>query len=78
MILSGKEIRNKLGKEIHIDPFDEKLLNPNNYNLRLFNELLIYEDTVLDMKKENYDLYLKGKYQNNDGIQPSLLYKDFK
>lgn len=53
MILSGKEIKNKLGKEICIDPFDEKLLNPNSYNLRLHNELLIYEDPVLDMKKPN-------------------------
>jgi dCTP deaminase len=25
----------------------------------------------------DYDLYTSGKYQNNKGIQPSLLYKDF-
>jgi dCTP deaminase len=25
----------------------------------------------------DYDLYKSGKYQNNEGIQPSLLYKDF-
>jgi len=25
----------------------------------------------------DYDLYKSGKYQNNKGIQPSLLYKDF-
>lgn len=24
-----------------------------------------------------YDPYCSGKYQNNKGIQPSLLYKDF-
>lgn len=24
-----------------------------------------------------YDLYCSGKYQNNRGIQPSLMYKDF-
>jgi dCTP deaminase len=24
-----------------------------------------------------FDLYRNGKYQNNTGIQPSLLYKDF-
>lgn len=53
MILSGKEIKNKLGKEIIIEPFNEKQLNPNSYNLKLHNELLIYEDKVLDMKKEN-------------------------
>lgn len=53
MILSGKEIENRLGKEIVIEPFDEKRLNPNSYNLRLHNELLVYENDVLDMKKEN-------------------------
>ena len=172
MILSGKEIKNKLGKEIIIEPYNEKQLNPNSYNLRLHNELLVYEDSILDMKKENkaktiiippegllletgklylgrtieytktdnyvpmlegrssvgrlglfihvtagfgdvgfsgywtleifcvqpiriypeveicqiyyhsiegeYDKYVSGKYQNNVGIQPSLLFKDFK
>jgi dCTP deaminase len=172
MILSGKEIINKLGKEIIIEPFNEKQVNPNSYNLKLHNELLVYNDSVLDMKKENtarkliipeeglklepnrlylgrtveytatenyvpmlegrssvgrlglfihvtagfgdvgfhgywtleifcvqpiviypnvelcqiyyhavegeYDKYSSGKYQNNKGVQPSLLYKDFK
>ncbi len=172
MILSGKEIVKKLGKDIVIEPFNEKQVNPNSYNLRLHNELLVYDDKVLDMKKENkaskliipeegltlernklylgrtveytatenyvpmlegrssvgrlglfihvtagfgdvgfhgywtleifcvqpiviypnvelcqiyyhsvegeYDKYNSGKYQNNTGVQPSLLYKDFK
>ena len=171
MILSGKQIREKLGKEIVIEPFNENQINPNSYNLKLYNELLIYEDSTLDMKKENkykeiiippegivlepnrlylgrtkeytetdkfvpmlegrssigrlglfvhvtagfgdvgfrgywtleihciqpikiyadveicqiyyhsiegdYDRYISGKYQNNNGIQPSLLYQDF-
>jgi dCTP deaminase len=172
MILSGREIKNKMGKDILIEPFDEKLVNPNSYNLRLHSDLLVYENEVLDMKKENkvkklvipenglvleprklylgrtveytktdryvpmlegrssigrlglfihvtagfgdvgfsgywtleifcilpikvypnvqicqiyyhsiegeYDKYISGKYQNNTGVQPSLLYKDFK
>lgn len=53
MILSGKEIRNHLGKDILIEPFDEKQLNPNSYNLRLHNELMVYKETVLDMKKQH-------------------------
>ncbi len=53
MILSGLEIKKRLGNEIIIDPFNEKYLNPNSYNLRLHNELLIYEDDVLDMKIPN-------------------------
>lgn len=172
MILSGKQIKERLGEDIVIEPYSDKQLNPNSYNLRLHNELLIYEETNLDMKKENkyrkiiippegillepnklylgrtkeytethkfvpmlegrssvgrlglfihvtagfgdvgfcgywtleihciqpiriyadveicqiyyhsiqgdYDIYSSGKYQNNSGIQPSLLYKDFK
>ena len=171
MILSGKEIQNRLGKDIQIEPFNTKLVNPNSYNLRLHHELLVYENNELDMKTPNavtqltipeegllletnklylgrtieytktdnlvpmlegrssigrlglfihvtagfgdvgfagfwtleifcvqpiriypgveicqiyyhaiegeYDLYQSGKYQNNSGIQPSLLYKDF-
>jgi len=171
MILSGKEIRKHIGKEIIIEPFDESRLNPNSYNLSLANELLVYEQYELDMKMPNetrrilipegglllepnklylgrtneftntnryvpmlegrsstgrlglfihvtagfgdvgfagywtleifciqpvriypnvqicqiyyhdivgeYELYRSGKYQNNQGIQPSLMYKDF-
>lgn len=53
MILSGKEIKNKLGSEIVIDPFNEQQLNPNSYNLRLYHELAVYEQRVLDMKRPN-------------------------
>lgn len=53
MILSGKEIGARIGKDIFIEPFSEKQLNPNSYNLRLHNELLVYEEEVLDMKKDN-------------------------
>lgn len=171
MILSGIEIEKRLDKDIYIDPFNPNQLNPNSYNLRLNNALLVYENPRLDMKKENksiklsipdegfllepgklylgrtleytrtlnlvpmlegrssigrlgmfihvtagfgdvgfegywtleifviqplviypfvevcqiyyhtlegdYEAYRSGKYQKNDGIQPSLLYKDF-
>jgi dCTP deaminase len=53
MILSGKEINQRLGKDIIIEPFEKKKLNPNSYNLSLHNELLVYESSTLDMKKEN-------------------------
>ena len=171
MILSGKEIEKRIGKDIFIEPFDKSRINPNSYNLTLSNELLVYEEHELDMKRPNaakklvipeeglllqpnvlylgrtneytkterfvpmlegrssigrlglyihvtagcgdigfsgywtleihciqpvriypdveicqiyyhdilgeYELYTSGKYQNNSGIQPSLLYKDF-
>ena len=53
MILSGNEIRQQLGGNIQIDPFDESRLNPNSYNLSLHDELLVYEEVVLDMRKSN-------------------------
>ncbi|MDA8441970.1 MAG: dCTP deaminase [Peptococcaceae bacterium] len=53
MILSGKEIQNKLGQEIVIEPYNQKQLNPNSYNLTLHNELLVYVNPVLDMKQKN-------------------------
>ena len=53
MILSGKQILKNIGKDIVIEPFDEKLVNPNSYNLRLHNELLVYDEQILDMKREN-------------------------
>lgn len=171
MILSGLEIRKQLDKTIFIEPYDEKQLNPNSYNLRLHQDLLVYDEPELDMRKPNaaskmvipeeglllqpgklylgrtvehtrtenyvpmlegrssigrlglfvhvtagfgdvgfngfwtlemfcihplriyagveicqifyhaiegeYEKYASGKYQNNRGIQPSLLYKDF-
>ena len=172
MILSGKEIKSELGKGINIEPYSESQLNPNSYNLKLHQDLLVYENNELDMKKPNptspltipeegllletgklylgrtlehtetskyvpmlegrssigrlglfihvtagfgdvgfngfwtleifcvqpiriyagveicqifyqsiqgdYDTYKNGKYQNNEGIQASMLYKDFK
>lgn len=54
MILSGKEIKNRMAKgDIIIRPFDEKQLNPNSYNLKLHNELIVYDEPVLDMAKDN-------------------------
>jgi len=172
MILSGKMIKEKLGKDIIIEPFNDAALNPNSYNLTLHNELVVYDEVNLDMRQENrtssiiipseglllqpgrlylgrtreytetdkyvpmlegrssvgrlglsvhvcagfgdvgfkgywtlefhcvqplriypnvgicqiyyhsiegeYDPYSSGKYQNNNGIQPSMMYKDFK
>lgn len=54
MILSGKEILARLGTDIFIEPFNEKQLNPNSYNLKLHHELLTYDSPVLDMKTPNH------------------------
>lgn len=53
MILSGKEIQARIGCDIIINPFDKNRINPNSYNLSLHDELVIYSDQLLDMKKDN-------------------------
>lgn len=172
MILSGLEIKRRLGTDIKIEPFDADKINPNSYNVSLSDDLLVYSVDHLDMRKENpveslrippeglllepgrlylgrtreytethnlvpmlegrssvgrlglfihvtagfgdigfcgywtleifaiqpiriyagvdigqifyhtiegeFEEYTKGKYQNNEGIQPSMLYRDFK
>ncbi|MEA4919980.1 MAG: dCTP deaminase [Clostridiaceae bacterium] len=74
MILSGKEIHKQVAMgKISIEPFDERLINPNSYNLRLHNELLIYTDQILDMKKQ---LNTERIVIPEDGfiLQPGRLY----
>ena len=53
MILSGKQIQAHMGKDIKIEPYNESQLNPNSYNLRLHNEVLVYDNHELDMKAIN-------------------------
>ena len=51
MILSGPEIKKRIkAGKILIDPYDPALINPNSYNLRLHDEILVYEDECLDMR----------------------------
>lgn len=51
MILSGKQIKAELGKGLDISPFDESRLNPNSYNLRLADELLVYDGEDFNAKR---------------------------
>ena len=53
MILSGLEIKRRMGTDIMIEPFDERRINSNSYNLTLHDELMIYEEIQLDMRKPN-------------------------
>ena len=66
-------IHEQMGKDIIIEPFDPARLNPNSYNLSLANELMIYEDGVLDMKKKNRTRSIQIP---DDGyeLQPQTLY----
>ena len=53
MILSGLEIARQVALgHITIDPYDERRINPNSYNLSIHNELMVYTDAVLDMRQQ--------------------------
>lgn len=73
MILSGREIVRHMGEEIIIRPFDMSKVNPNSYNLTLADELMVYENHELDMKKRNEGRLL---HIPEEGIvlQPNKLY----
>lgn len=73
MILSGLEIKKRLGSDIYIDPYDESRLNPNSYNLRLHDELVVYTQPELDMKRDNAWKKLKIPPEGLL-IKPGMLY----
>ena len=73
MILSGQEIQAQLGKNVVIDPFDPGRLNPNSYNLTLHEDLIVYEEVVLDMRKPNRYRRLKIPAEGLV-LQPNQLY----
>ena len=53
MILSGQQIESRLDDDIIIDPYNPNQLNSNSVNLTLHDELMTYEEVVLDMRKAN-------------------------
>lgn len=54
MILTGPEITKRVAAgEIVISPFVPENVNPNSYNFRLHSEMRVYEEGVIDVRKEN-------------------------
>ena len=53
MIVSGQQIESRLDDDIIIDPYNPNQLNSNSVNLTLHDELMTYEEVVLDMRKAN-------------------------
>lgn len=52
MILTAPEILKNINNgNIVISPFNADKLNPNSYNVTLDNELVLYKDAILDLKK---------------------------
>lgn len=55
-MLSGEEIKRRMQgptPDIVIDPQDNIVINPNSVNLTLHHRIGIYDEPVLDIKKEN-------------------------
>jgi len=73
MVLSGLEIKRLLGSQIFIDPYDDSQLNPNSYNLRLHDELLVYDNHELDMRRPN-PAHRESIPDEGFVIQPGRLY----
>ena len=59
MILTGEEIKKQPGHGLRIEPFNEAQVNPNSYNLRLADELMMYTPVVLDAARQNETCTIK-------------------
>lgn len=74
MILTGNKIREEVNnKNINIEPYEEKLLNPNSYNYRLSNIIYEVKDNTIDPRiKTN----IKKIELSEDGyvLMPNKLY----
>lgn len=54
MILTGPKIKQEVEKgTISVAPFDEKYINPNSYDFRLGDTLVVYKEKMLDAKEQN-------------------------
>lgn len=54
MILTGQQLIQEVKSgAIHIVPFSRTQVNPNSYNFRLGDQLVVYQDKELDVKKDN-------------------------
>ncbi len=73
MLLSGDEIRRRQNDGLLIDPFDPDRLNPNSYNLSLHDELLVYEEVVLDAAAPNRYRRIEIPPEGLT-LQPNMLY----
>lgn len=73
MILSGIEIQQRLGEDIQIDPYQPDNINPNSYNLTLHEDVMTYEEVVLDMKKNNRVRHMKIP-ESGMVLEPNRLY----
>lgn len=74
MILTGPKIKQEVKNgQITIAPFSDNYVNPNSYDLRLGNSLMVYKSSELDTKRHNetetFDIPEEGFL-----LQPDTLY----
>ena len=73
MILSGYEIEKEVqAGNIYISDFDKSRLNPNSYNLRLSDEIAMYEPRLLDVRCDNK--LIRYRITDEYILSPSMLY----
>ena len=75
-MLSAQRIKEEMAKgNIVFEPFNEDQLNPNSYNIRLADEILIYDPAYfpLDPKRDNPTIALKIP-EKGRVLQPGVLY----
>ncbi len=83
-MLEGRSSTGRLGLFIHVTAGFGDVGFSGYWTLEIFcvQPVRIYPNAEIcqiyyhDIS-EDYDRYSSGKYQNNTGIQPSLMYKDF-
>lgn len=74
MILTGPKIkRERQRSKLTIEPFDDKYINPNSYDFRLGDTLVVYENKTLDTKKANKTKTIKIP-EEGIVLQPDTLY----
>ena len=74
MILSGKEILKEMDNgNIKITPFNINQLNPNSYNLKLANELLVYDIPRIENARGFGNEFVTTDYTT---LQPLDMHKD--
>lgn len=83
-MLEGRSSTGRLGLFIHVTAGFGDIGFSGFWTLEIFcvQPIKIYPNVeICQIYYHNiqgeYDLYSSGKYQNNKGIQPSLMYKDF-
>lgn len=74
MILTGPKIKQEVANgNIIISPFNEKQLNPNSYDFRIGNKLLVYKNKVLDTRHQNETEEIEIP-EEGYVLQPDILY----